>query len=262
MSSATRANRKTHSEPLTQPCRPAMSKAPEKWKALHGGFADSVWSARRAHQVRLRRCFPRWPHPATRSARAYAPRSAAHSVKLDRPVGRQGGAFSQANAGAGANRSRKAVRAFTARVPQKPTTEAAATPSHGAAKRVAAPAATPTPHAISRRPRNRRSSRQPERARDFTAAARLATDAPAPWQAAAATPSPDLMPSQARRNRPLGGSRGSGGLAGTSAGLPGASSVRAAASRSGLLTTSARTAWRVSLTAWLTAWRTADSTAD
>src|SRR5262249_47484516 len=80
-----------------------------------------------------------------------------------RPVGRRGGASSQANAAAGANRPRRALRALTARGPQKPTTEAAATPSHGAAKRVAAPAATPTPHAISRRPRNRRSSRQPER---------------------------------------------------------------------------------------------------
>src|SRR5262249_14226424 len=212
-------------------------------------------------QVRLRRCFPRWPHPATRSARAYAPRNAAHSVKLDRPVGRRGGAFSQANAGAGANRPRRALRAFTARGPQKPTTEAAATPSHRAAKGVAAPAATPTPHAISSGPRNRRSSRQPERAADFTAAARFATDAPAPWQAAAATASPALTPSQARRNRLRGGSRGSGGSGGTSAGLPGASSVRAAAGRAGLVRASAITAWRVSWTAWPTAWRTARSTA-
>src|SRR5262249_62382987 len=105
----------------------------------------------------------------------------------------------------------RALRALTARVPQKPTTEAAATPSHGAAKRVAAPAARPTPHAISRRPRNRLSSSQPERAADFTAAALFATYAPAPLQAAAATPSPDLMASPARRHRLLGGVGGSGG---------------------------------------------------
>src|SRR5262249_56447987 len=97
----------------------------------------------------------------------------------------------------------RALRALTARVPQKPTTEAAATPSHGAAKRVAAPAATPTPHAISRRPRNRLSSRQPERAADFTAAARCATYAPPPLQALAATPSPALTAPHARRNTGL-----------------------------------------------------------
>src|SRR5262245_13987587 len=156
------------------------------------------------------------------------------------------------------NSLRRALRALTARVPQKPTTEAAATPSHGAAKRVAAPAARPTPHAISRRPRNRLSSSQPERAADFTAAALFATYAPAPVQAMAATPSPDLTAPQARRNRPLGGS---GGSAGTPAGAPGASRVRAAATRSGLLTTSAITAWRVSRTASPTACFTARSTA-
>src|SRR5262249_57298910 len=118
-------------------------------------------------------------------------------------------------------------------------TEAAATPSHGAARSVAAPAATPTPHATSRRPRNRLSSRQPERAAAFTAAALFATYAPAPLQAAAATPSPALTPSQVRRNRLLGHS---GGSDGTSAAVPGARRVRAAASRSGLLTTSAMTA--------------------
>src|SRR5262249_8830535 len=130
--------------------------------------------------------------------------------------------------------------------------------SPGPAGEVGAPAATPTPHAIIGRPGNRRSGRPPERAADFTAAACLATDAPAPWQAAAATASPALTPLQARPNRLLGGS---GGSVGTSAGLPGASSVRAAATRSGLLTTSVRTAWRVSRTAAPTAWRTARSTA-
>src|SRR5262249_43502516 len=172
--------------------------------------------------------------------------------------GNRMGPSSQAKAGAGANRPRRALRALTARVPQKPSIEAAATPSHGAAKRVAAPAATPTPHATIRRPRNRRSSRQPERAADFPAAALSARSAPAPLQAGAATLSPDLTAPQARRNRPFGRS---GGSVGTSAVLPGASRVRAAASRSAFVRASAMTAWRVSLTAWLTAWRTADSTA-
>src|SRR5262249_13953133 len=64
-----------------------------------------------------------------------------------------------------------------------------------------------------------------------------------------------------RRSRPLGGSRGSGGSAGTSAGLPGASRVRAAASKSAFVRASAITAWRVSLTASPTACFTARSTA-
>src|SRR5262249_30210863 len=54
----------------------ATSKAAEPWTASHGRFADSSSSARRAGQVRLRRGFPWWPHPATRTARAYAPRNA------------------------------------------------------------------------------------------------------------------------------------------------------------------------------------------
>src|SRR5262249_6207568 len=65
-SSATRASRKPPGEPLTQPTRPATSKAAEPWAASHGGFADSadsVSSARRAGRIRFRRGFPRWPPP-------------------------------------------------------------------------------------------------------------------------------------------------------------------------------------------------------
>ena len=66
---------------------------------MHGGFADSVSSARRARQVRFRRCFPRRPHPTTRTARAYVARGAARCVRLDRPVGRRGGAVRSSEGG-------------------------------------------------------------------------------------------------------------------------------------------------------------------
>src|SRR5262245_65198244 len=81
----------------------------------------------------------------------------------------------QAKAGTGANRRRRALRAETARVVKKPATEAPTTPSHGAAHRVNAPAATPTAHAASTRPLKRFASCQPAR----TTALMLAATCPA-----------------------------------------------------------------------------------
>src|SRR5262245_9739487 len=69
----------------------------------------------------------------------------------------------QAKAVTGANRRRRALRAETARVVQKPATEAPTTPSHGAANSVRAPAATPTALAASKRPLNFFASCQPVR---------------------------------------------------------------------------------------------------
>src|SRR5262245_5464328 len=148
----------------------------------------------------------------------------------------------KAGGGTGTNRRRRAFRACTARLTTNPLNQPAATPSHGPAKYVTTPAATPMPHAASSRPLNRFASCQPERAA-------VATPPSGPRQALPTATSPTLTPSHARRHRLF---RGSGGVAVLSAGVVGGI-VRRAPSRSALLSTSARRDCIVSFTAWPTA---------
>src|SRR5262245_30566996 len=114
----------------------------------------------------------------------------------------------KAGGGTGTNTRRRAFRACTARLTTNPLSQPAATPSHGPAKYVTTPAATPMPHAASSRPLNRFASCQPERAA-------VAMPPSGPMQAVPAATSPTLTFSHVRRHRLF---RGSGGLGGLSAG--------------------------------------------
>src|SRR5262249_34832641 len=147
-------------------------------------------------------------------------------------LGGKGGPESQASA-AGAEKSlRRPLAVQAANVVTKPATEEAATASCGPTHSVSAPAATPMPQAVSTRHLNCFARRQPARTRALTRAPLPATAA----QAVAAAPSPALMPSQARRNTPLGRSVASAGtLAGA---VLVARRVRTVASRSALVSAS------------------------
>src|SRR5262249_10843439 len=86
-------------------------------------------------------------------------------------LGDRMGPESYVKAGAGQHRLRRALRACTASVVKKPVTDAAATPSQGAAQRGPAPGARPTPPAASPRPLNFLANCQAGRAMPFTPAA-------------------------------------------------------------------------------------------
>src|SRR5262245_49114989 len=87
---------------------------------------------------------------APRELHGLTPCGALHTPEgLTGQFGGGAGPSFQAKAAAGDSRRRRPLRACTARVPKKPATDAAAIPSHGAARYATAPAAAPTPQAAS-----------------------------------------------------------------------------------------------------------------